>query len=105
MSLDMTTDLGQQMARRLRTELVPWLTTVRADGMPQPTPVWFLWEGETILMYSQPLTQKLRNIASNPNASLHFDGNGYGGNIGIAFGELGGSAVHLSMDELALQYP
>jgi hypothetical protein len=36
--------------KRLREEQVIWLTTVRADGMPLPTPVSFLWAGETVLI-------------------------------------------------------
>jgi Pyridoxamine 5'-phosphate oxidase len=40
-----------------------WLTTVRPDGQPVSVPVWFLMrEDGTILLYSQPGTQKLRNI-------------------------------------------
>ena len=51
--------------RRLRSEQVAWLTTVRADGQAQSTPVWFLWDGETFLLYSQPGAQKVRNLAAH----------------------------------------
>ena len=51
---DTTTDFGRRVERRLRDEYLVWLTTVRADGLPQPSPVWFLWDGETVLIYSQP---------------------------------------------------
>ena len=44
---------------------VVWFTTVRADGMPQPTPVWFIKDGDTFLIYSVPDNQKLRNIQQN----------------------------------------
>ena len=44
-------------------------------------PVWFLREGETILVYSKPDTPKLRNIAANPRVALHLDGDGKGGDI------------------------
>ena len=37
--------------RRLRSEQVAWLTTVRADGQAQSSPMWFLWDGETSLGY------------------------------------------------------
>ena len=33
--------------RRLRSEAVAWLTTVRADGQAQASPVWFLWDEGT----------------------------------------------------------
>jgi PPOX class probable F420-dependent enzyme len=60
--------------RRLREDLVVWLTTVRRDGQPQSTPVWFVWDGDReVLIYSIPNQQKLRNIRANPKVSLHFN--------------------------------
>jgi PPOX class probable F420-dependent enzyme len=56
---------------RLRREVVLWLTTVRSDGQPQSSPVWFLWDGRTILIYSLPTSQKIPNIRNNPKVSLH----------------------------------
>lgn len=84
---DTTTEYGARVARRLQEEQIIWLTTVRADGLPQPSPVWFLWEGESALIYSQPNTQKVRNIERNPKVALHLDGNGRGGDIVILEGE------------------
>jgi PPOX class probable F420-dependent enzyme len=85
--IDTTTPFGERAARRLRDERLGWLTTVRRDGMPQPSPVWFLWDGdETFLVFSQPETQKLRNIAHSPAVSLNLDGNGLGGDIVIVSG-------------------
>src|SRR3954465_11361006 len=82
------TPFGELAARRLHEERLAWLTTVRRDGTPQPSPVWFLWDGdETFLLYSQPATQKLRNVARNPRVSLHLDGNGSGGSIVVVTAE------------------
>src|SRR5437016_3874892 len=58
---------------RLRREVVIWLTTVRPDGQPQSSPVWFLWDGRTFLIYSLPTSQKLPNIRGNPRVSLHLN--------------------------------
>ena len=66
---------------RLRSEPIVWLTTVRADGQAQATPVWFLWDGETFLLYSQPGAQKVRNLAVNPRVALHLGDDGAGGDI------------------------
>jgi PPOX class probable F420-dependent enzyme len=85
--LDTTTEFGARVARRLRDELIGWLVTVSADQTPQPVPVWFLWDGQTLLVYSQPDTAKLRNIARNPRVALHLDGDGQGGDIIILTGE------------------
>ena len=87
MQLDTSSEFGQRVERRLREERVIWLTTVRPDGAPQPSPVWFLWDGETFLIYSQPNQQKLRNIEQNPKVALNFDGDGQGGDIIVFTGE------------------
>ena len=79
MQLDQSTEFGARVARRLESEHVAWLTTVRADGQPQPSPVWFLWDGDSILIYSRPNQPKLRNIAGNPKVSLSFNSDGDGG--------------------------
>ena len=58
-----------------------WLTTVRSDGQPQSVPVWFLWEGETFLIYFQPNQQKLKNIGRNARVGLHLNANDRGGDV------------------------
>ena len=85
--IDFSGDFGARAAHRLDQEIVIWLTTVRADGAPQPSPVWFLWADQELLIYSKPNAPKLRNIQGNPNVSLHFDSDGEGGDIVILAGE------------------
>jgi PPOX class probable F420-dependent enzyme len=79
--LDTTTGAGRRAERRLQEEEIAWLTTVRADGQPQSVPVWFLWDGETFLIYSQPGRQKLRNIRRNPRVCLNLNSNAHGGDV------------------------
>jgi PPOX class probable F420-dependent enzyme len=55
---------------RLRDDLVAWLVTVAPDGTPMPTPVWFWWDGATLLVYSQPNTPKLRNLDTNRHVAV-----------------------------------
>jgi PPOX class probable F420-dependent enzyme len=76
------------IARRLKEELVIWLTTVSGDGTPQPNPVWFYWDGSSFLIYTPPSTAKLNNIARNPRVSLNFEGAGaVGGEVVVFTGE------------------
>jgi PPOX class probable F420-dependent enzyme len=79
--LDTTTEAGARADRRLREEIMIWLTTVRSDGQPQSVPVWFLWDGETFLVYSRPGQQKLKNLGGNARASLHLNANDRGGAV------------------------
>src|SRR5215203_1490248 len=81
MELDLNTEFGARVERRLREERVIWLTTVRPDLTPQPSLVWFLWDAGTLLIYSKPNTPKLRNIKQNPTVALNFDSDGRGGNV------------------------
>jgi PPOX class probable F420-dependent enzyme len=60
--------------------------TVTERGAPQPSPVWFLWDGESFLIYSQPGTPKLRNIAANPRVALHLNTDGAGDDVIIVSG-------------------
>jgi PPOX class probable F420-dependent enzyme len=68
--IDPTTEKGARADARLRAEDVAWLITVSPEGQPVPTPVWFWWDGQTILVYSQRDKPKLRHIAANPRVSL-----------------------------------
>ena len=70
MVIDPGTEKGARVDARLREELVAWLVTVAVDGTPVPTPVWFWWDGETILIYSQRDKPKVRHIATNPRVAL-----------------------------------
>ncbi len=85
--IDLTTEFGRRVARRLAEERIIWLTTVDAEGTPQPRPVWFWWDGATFLIYSQSKTHKLEHIRRNAKVALHLDGDGLGGNIVVFTGE------------------
>ncbi len=80
------TPFGWRVRRRLETEIVGWMTTVNADGTPRPSPVWFWWDGLSLLIYSKDGTARTRNLARSPAASFNFDGNGTGGDIVVLEG-------------------
>jgi len=46
------------------------LATVRPDGNPAVTPMWFEWDGELIRFTHTTQRAKLRNIEHNPHVSL-----------------------------------
>jgi len=84
--LDAGSEFGARVARRLREEMVVWLTTVTPSGAPLPRPVGFLWDGgDTVSVYSQP-GARIRNIGRNPKVTLNFDGDGQGGDIVVVSG-------------------
>lgn len=71
--IDPQTALGHRATQWLMDRELVWLTTVSPAGAPHPTPMWFTWDGTTLLMYSQPDAPKLRHIAANSHVSLNFD--------------------------------
>lgn len=83
--IDPATDFGARVAEKLDREQIVWLTTVGFTGVPQPNPVWFRWDGDTFLIFSQPDRPKLRNIARNPRVALHFNSTESGGEV-VVFG-------------------
>jgi len=66
-------------ATRLATAPLGWLTTVRADGQPQSSYVWFHFDGDDLLVFSEPTAAKVRNLAVHPLVSFHLDGDGSAG--------------------------
>ena len=86
MAIDVSTDLGRRVQRQLQDELVVWLTTVSADGTPQPRLVWFYPEDDSILIYSQPGTAKLAHIARNPGVALSFNSDPAGDHMSVLTG-------------------
>jgi PPOX class probable F420-dependent enzyme len=77
--LDLSDPKHIRAEERLGSEPIVWLTTVRRDGQPQTSPVWFLWDGEAFLVYSRSGAGKLRNVETNAHVSLHLEGDGLGG--------------------------
>lgn len=84
--LDLRKRKHAHAAKRLRDELIIWLTTVNRSGQPQSSPVWFAWDGHVFHLFSQPRKPKLRNIAANPRVSLHLEGGRDGDDIVVFAG-------------------
>ena len=76
--LDLNSEKGAHADERLRNNIIGWFTTVRPDGRPHTVPVWFLWDGSTILIFSG-VNLKVRNLRSNPNVTLALDQSDEGG--------------------------
>jgi len=85
--LDFTSPIGQRIQLRLQEEETIWLTTVDSSNTPQPRPVWFHWDGETAMIFSQAGAAKVRHIARNPRVALNFNTDEDGGDVGVLIGE------------------
>jgi PPOX class probable F420-dependent enzyme len=85
---DPNTALSDDLIKRLQDESIVWFTTVSPTGIPTPNPVWFYWDGEYIIVYSQPTSFRVRNLKRNPHVALSLQGvDGLGNNVLIINGE------------------
>jgi PPOX class probable F420-dependent enzyme len=70
--LNFKTKFGRKVWKHIKEEYAIWLTTVGPDGAPQPRPVWFVWDQDGILIYSEPTAFKVAHIKKHKQVALHF---------------------------------
>ena len=84
---DKKAKLESKARKLIKREYVIWLTTIGSDLAPQPRsphspfeqragqprPVWFIWDKDSFLIFSQPHAHKVKHIQSHPNVSPHFN--------------------------------
>lgn len=70
---DKKAQLESKAKKFIKQEYAIWLTTVGSNLAPQPRPVWFIWDNDSFLIFSQPHAHKLKHIQQHPNVSLHFN--------------------------------
>jgi PPOX class probable F420-dependent enzyme len=71
--IDLTSGFGRAVKGHLEREPIIWLTTVDSNLAPQPRPVWFIWEADSFLIFSQAKGRKVAHIKKNPKVALHFN--------------------------------
>jgi PPOX class probable F420-dependent enzyme len=80
-------DLGRRLRRRLEEDRVVWLTSVASDGTPQPNPVWFIVEGDELLVWNRPDARRLAHVRRRPRVALNFNSSPAGGDILVITGD------------------
>jgi PPOX class probable F420-dependent enzyme len=85
--IDWNEKFALKLAHRLEKERVGWFVTVGEDLNPQPRPVWFLWDGEFLLVFSQPKARKVSHIAAHPKVAFHLNTDEEGGHVAVLLGE------------------
>lgn len=86
--LDLNSSKDAHVDERLRTELILWLSSTRPDGRPHLVPVWFSWDGQSLLIFSKPNNQKIRNLRQNPNVMVSLEAANNGGDIVLIEGQV-----------------
>src|SRR5206468_3374680 len=66
--------LGSELARELlHARLIANLATIERNGTVHLVGMWFLWDGEALLLPTSRTTRKARNIARDPRVSIMID--------------------------------
>lgn len=60
----------QSLIERLAGERNAWLCTLRVDGSPHVTPVWFVYLDDVFWVGSGERNVKVRNIGNDPRVSI-----------------------------------
>ncbi len=67
--------------QHLAHDQVAWLTTVTAKEVPSPTPVWFVVDDDSILVFTGSHSRKVANIGARPTVTLHFNSDTEGDDV------------------------
>jgi PPOX class probable F420-dependent enzyme len=83
---DALVDMPNEALSRITKDKVVWLTTVTDSGAPAPNPVWFVPDGDDIVVFSTPGARKVHNITQRPTVTLHFNSDLEGGDVVVITG-------------------
>jgi PPOX class probable F420-dependent enzyme len=68
----------EQARATLQQPVIVRVTTISADGYPHTTPVWFILDGDDLLIFGNRDTRKAKNIRTNPKGCLSIGGDPVG---------------------------
>lgn len=80
------TDISEDVLKRLTTARYAWLTTVSKSGAPAPMLVWFRFDDQTLIVYSEPHAPRITHLSAHPQVSLHLESDGLGRRLLIVGG-------------------
>lgn len=83
--IDLNSDFGRAVQEHLQKQYVIWLTTIDSSLTPQPRPVWYIWQNDSFLIFSQPGAHKVAHITKQPKVALHFNTDDTGDHHVIVF--------------------
>jgi len=91
------------VVERLTTAKNYWLCSVRPDGRPHTVPRWAVFVDGKIYYDGSPETRHARNLAHNPNVTLHLESGDQALIVEGTAGEAGKPALELAQ-QLAAAY-
>jgi general stress protein 26 len=62
----------------LQKAVIVRVNTITPEGYPHSVPVWFLLEGDDLIVFSDRSARKVKNVQQNPKGSLAYGGDPVG---------------------------
>ena len=59
------------LSELLDQKVIGFLTAVKEDGQPQTSPIWFMRDGDDIVIYNRSRARRLRSIQTNPRVAFN----------------------------------
>ena len=78
----------EQARSVLSQPVIVRLTTIRPDGYPHTVPVWFMLDGEELVLFSLRDNRKVRNVLANPKGCIAIGGDPVGSPCYLVDGDL-----------------
>ena len=78
----------EQALSILSQPVIVRLTTIRPDGYPHTIPVWFMLDGEELVLFSSRDNRKVKNALANPKGSIAIGGDPVGSLCYLVDGDL-----------------
>lgn len=66
--------LKERIREILDRDLIGFITAVDESGQPQTAPVWFVRDGDDLIVYNKPETPRFASIAANPRVAFTLRG-------------------------------
>jgi predicted pyridoxine 5'-phosphate oxidase superfamily flavin-nucleotide-binding protein len=72
----------------LQQRLIARVTTIDPDDYPHTVPIWFILDGDDIVIATGPNARKVRNVRTNPKGAVTIGGDPVGDHESYAVGYL-----------------
>lgn len=66
--------LDDEIRTFLRQRLLARVTTIGLDGYPHTVPIWYMLDGDDIVIATAPESRKVKNIRANPKGAVTVGG-------------------------------
>lgn len=72
----------------LQQRLIARVTTIEPDGYPHTVPIWYILDGDDLVIATGSESRKVKNIQHNPKGAVTIGGDPVGDHVAYAVGYL-----------------